>query len=148
MMVKNFNIKFLTLLLVSVFYTGLSAQVNWEPVILDVAGHTVVKKVAVFFQKTVCQNEDYIVIKFVNDNDYPVTVKWYDAVQLNSDYSWVKKYDSTPKKVLEIPAKSEIKGVCSSQDNQDCVIQLKDFIGNPLLYKSYAMYRFEIPNIK
>lgn len=147
MIVKKINIKFLTLLLVSVFYSGLSAQDNWEPVKLDVAGHTVVKKVAVSFQKTRCQNEEYIVIKFVNNNDFPVTVKWYDAVQLTSD-SWIKKDDTTPKKVLEIPGKSEIKGDCMSQDHQDCVIKLKDFIENPLLYKSYAMYRFEIPNIK
>lgn len=147
MIVKKINIKFLTLLLVSVFYTGLMAQDSWEPVKLDVAGHTVVKKVAVSFQKTLCQNEEFIVVKFVNNNDFPVTVKWYDAVQLTSD-SWIKKDDTTPKKVLEIPAKSEIKGDCMSKDNQDCVINLKNFIENPLLYKSYAMYRFEIPNIK
>lgn len=147
MILKNFNIKFLTLLLASVFYTVLSAQVNWEPVKLDVAGHTVVKKVAVSFQKTFCNNEEYLVIKFVNNNDFPVTVKWYDAVQLTND-SWVKKDDSTAKKVLEIPAKSEIIGDCMIQDNKDCVVKLKSFIENATEYKSYAMYRFEIPNVK
>lgn len=146
-MKKDSKLEFFCFLIVALSVLSLKAQTVWEPVKLDVAGHTVVKKVAVFFQKTRCNDEDFIVVKFVNNNEFPVTVKWYDAVQIVSD-SWVKKDDVTAKKVLEIPAKSEVKGDCMTKDNLDCVLNLKDFIGNATEYKSYAMYRFEIPNIK
>lgn len=146
-MQKRLNLNILCFFIAFMSIISIKAQGTWEPVKLDVAGHTVVKKVAVFFQKISCNDEEYIVIKFVNNNDFPVTVKWYDAVQLISE-NWIKKDDVNPKKILEIPAKSEIKGDCISNDNLDCILNLKNFIGNPVEYKSYAMYRFEIPNIK
>lgn len=123
------------------------AQNSWEPVKLDVAGHNIVNNVEASFQKTTCNNEEVIIVKFVNRNNYPVTIKWYDAI-LTQAGSWVKKDDSTAKKVLAIAGGREVKGGCSPDSESVCVIKLSDYLSKLTEYKLYAIYRFEVAEKK
>lgn len=120
-----------------------NAQNSWEPVKLDVAGHNIVNNVEANFQKGLCNNEEVIFVKFTNKNNYPVTIKWYDAILTRSN-SWVKKDDTTAKKVLEISVDAEVKGACSPDGAADCIIKLGDYLSKTADYKLYAIYRFEV----
>ncbi|MFY9307598.1 MAG: hypothetical protein WAQ28_00975 [Bacteroidia bacterium] len=124
-----------------------NAQNSWEPVKMDVAGHNIVNNVEASFQKTTCNNEEVIFVKFTNRNNYPVVIKWYDAI-LTQSGSWVKKDDSTAKKVLEIGAGREVKGVCSPDGESLCAIKLSDYLSKLPEYKLYAIYRFEVAEKK
>lgn len=114
---------------------------------MDVAGHNIVNNVEASFQKTTCNNEEVIFVKFTNRNNYPVVIKWYDAI-LTQSGSWVKKDDSTAKKVLEIGAGREVKGVCSPDGESLCAIKLSDYLSKLPEYKLYAIYRFEVAEKK
>lgn len=121
----------------------LIAQNVWEPVKLDVAGHNIVSNVEATFQKGNCNNEEVIFVKFVNRNNYPVTIKWYDAILTRSN-GWLKKDNVNPKKVLSIASGQEVKGECSTAGNADCIIKLKDYLDKLSEYNLYAMYQFEV----
>lgn len=120
----------------------------WEPVKLDVAGHSSFKGVEASFQKEICNDgEEVIIVKFTNNNKYPVTIKWYDAI-LTQGNSWIKKDNSTAKKILNIDPNKEIKGDCSSSGQIECVIKLKDYLDKLSEYRLYAIYRFEVLEVK
>jgi hypothetical protein len=149
MMKKKLLIFFPFLIFLCCFSFQLSAQSDsdWQPVKLDVAGHSIVKDVEAVFQKKICNNEEMICVKFINHNKYAVTIKWYDAI-LTKGNSWVKKENSTAKKTLDIEAQKEISGDCSPDGSLECIIKLKDFIDNTVDYQLYAIYRFEVLEIK
>ncbi len=120
----------------------------WEPVKLDVAGHSSVNGIDASFQKSLCSDgEEVIIVKFTNNNKYPVTIKWYDAI-LTQGNTWIKKDNSTAKKFLNIDPNKEIKGNCSSDEYIECVIKLKDYLDKLSDYRLYAIYRFEVLEVK
>lgn len=145
------KIPFFSLFIFSFFLKGffLFAQSNaaWEPVKLDVAGHNIVNEVEGAFKKITCDNEEFIVIKFTNKNKYPVEIKWYDAILIKNN-SWFKKDNSTAKKTLKIEANESIEGKCFDENNSICLIKLKDFINDVSDYQLYAIYRFEVIELK
>lgn len=124
------------------FESTAQSDVEWAPVKLDVAGRNIVKEVEGAFKKTTCNDEDVILIKFTNRNKYPVTIKWYDAV-LKKNNVWVKKDDSTAKKVLTISPSNNVEGACED-GTVECIIKLKDYIDIISDYQLYAIYKFEV----
>jgi hypothetical protein len=140
------KILFFTFFFLSLFLAVAQNNDAWAPVKLDVAGHNIVNGVEVSFQKSMCNGEEVIFVKFNNSNKFPVTIKWYDAI-LTQANGWVKKDGSTPKKTLNIDAGKEIKGDCV-QENLECLIKLKDYIDRLSDYQLYATYRFEVSEIK
>ncbi len=140
---------FLIFLCCSCFQVIAQSDSDWQPVKLDVAGHSVVSDVEAVFQKKNCNNEEVICVKFMNHNKHAVTIKWYDAILTKGNSnSWIKKDNSTAKKTLTIEAQKELSGDCSSDSSLECVIKLKDFIDNTMDYQLYAIYKFEVIEVK
>lgn len=133
---------FLFLLVFAVSSGMAQNATDWEAVKLNVAGSNSVKGVAAVFQKVDCDGEAYIVVKFTNNNQHPVTIKWYDAILTQQD-AWIKK-DDLPKKQLAIEPGKNLVGECGGVKENVCTIKLKDYLPQLSDYKSYAIYHFEV----
>lgn len=127
--------------------TYAQANPDWKLLFLDIAGHTTIKGVEVYSQVSTCKDEDVIFLKFVNHNNYPVTVNWLDAVH-TQDQKWIKKDQESDKKTLTIDANIETKGDCATLNYPECKIKLKDFIDKLVNYNEYAIYHFEVLPVK
>ncbi|MBK9284240.1 MAG: hypothetical protein IPM51_07940 [Sphingobacteriaceae bacterium] len=87
---------------------------NWQNAILRADGLTEIDGVEAFCQLTVCNQQEFIIIKFINKNNYAVNVEWKDAVFHNGNWY----YASNPNnKTLNIPANSTAEGSCQGALN-------------------------------
>ena len=64
----------------------------------------VLNGVSFYTMNSVCNSEKVILIKLINSNNYPVKVSW-------------KVSEATPAVVVEIPAKTDFEGQCSTGSN-------------------------------
>jgi hypothetical protein len=85
---------------------------SWQNAILRADGRTIVDDVEAYCMKTTCNGEDFITIKFKNNNNYQVAVEWVDAIYLNN--VWNYPQSQTPKKVY-VPANSDFAGSCGGE---------------------------------
>lgn len=83
---------------------------SWQNAAIRADGQTMVNGVEPSCMKMTCNNEEYIVIKFKNTNNYQVAVEWTDAIYYNGVWS----QGSNTKKVY-VPANSESTGSCSGE---------------------------------
>lgn len=139
---KYFLISFLVLIFTFPPKVDAQAISDWKLQMLDVAGRTNVNGVEVYVQTSTCKNEIVVLIKFVNHNAYPVTVKWFDAVQTQA-HEWIKNDDPALKKSQAIDANSEIKGDCLTNTYLECIVNIKDLIGKQNKFSEYTIYHFE-----
>lgn len=142
-------------LLVSVFVpvlflTNISiaqTAADWQLLKLDIAGHTKIKGVEAYSHSGKCNGEDVVYVKFVNQNEYSVTIKWFDAIQTN-EHKWLRKESPSDKKSLTLAASQDVKGDCSAETLTECIINLKDYIDNSNNFNEYAVYHLEVVPVK
>ena len=87
-------------------------QALWQNAILRADGFTEVDGVEAYCQKTICNGESYILIRFVNKNDQQVALEWVDAIYVNGN--WYYSNLPLPKKIY-VPAGSTVSGDCQGE---------------------------------
>ncbi len=126
----------------------LSAQINsdWQFIGLTIAGDNKQDGVEAFYQINKCNGKDVIYIKYINHNEYPVKLEWFDAV-FTQELKWVRKERMGDRKTIIIPAKVEVKGECpissgevlkTKQLNPELFVEAKDFLTNIENFKRYS----------
>ncbi|MES2593032.1 MAG: hypothetical protein V4608_14210 [Bacteroidota bacterium] len=146
---KKINLLIAVFVLVLSFIKESTAQTisDWQLLKLDIAGHTKIKGVEAFAQSNKCKGEDVVYVRFVNHNEYPVAIKWFDAIQTN-EHKWIRKEGAADKKALTLAANQDIKGDCLSELFIECIIKLKDYVDNPNNFSEYAVYHLEVIAVK
>ncbi|MBK9282941.1 MAG: hypothetical protein IPM51_01325 [Sphingobacteriaceae bacterium] len=81
---------------------------TWQSAVLRADGATSVEGVESYCMKVTCNNEEFIVIKFKNTNNYKVAVEWTDAIYYNGNWN-----PSTGTKKIYVDANSESIGDCN-----------------------------------
>ena len=144
-MKRVFSAKLFAFVFVLFVYRISFAQMtsDWQPIYLTVGGSNTVNGVSAFFQINICNGADVVYIKFINQNNYPVKLQWYDAV-FTQEKKWVNKENPSEKKSLTLNAGSEVKGECSANNSAEVVVPLKDFIDKAENFKRYTASHFEV----
>jgi hypothetical protein len=110
---------------------------EWQPIFLQLTGANTMNGVEASFLVTMCNGEDVVFVKFVNDNTYPVKLEWFDAV-FTQELKWINKDGVSDKKSITLAANAEVKGTCSSSGNADLVVKMKNFITDKKDLKRYS----------
>lgn len=128
----------LVLVCFSVFLQKAFAQKKseWEPIYLLVTGHNVMDGVEASFKLGACNGEDVVLIKFKNQNDYPVKLEWADAI-FSYELKWIYRKEINAKKSISIKAKESVEGDCTIHQQPDLVVKVKDFVSNKENVKRY-----------
>ncbi len=122
----------------------LQAQENWQPMLLTVSGHHEVNGVSAFYQLSDCGDENYILLRFENSNNFAVEVSWYDGV-FTQDKQWIRHHGEAAMKKIILEAHSTHFGFCG----RDSLLKvlLKDFIPDKSSFYQYKALELVI-NIK
>ena len=112
----------------------LTAAQGWQNAILRADGLTQVNGVEAYCMKTTCGNEDYILVKFVNKNNYSVHVEWNDAIYVKG--TWFYSKMSRPK-VFVLNANQEVVGDC--QGEFKLKVAVSSIIDNPSDLEHYTV---------
>lgn len=119
------------------------AEQGWQPIGFNVAGHNIMNGVEAFYQVSNCNGENVVFVKFINHNDYAVTLEWFDAV-FTQELKWFSKENTTAKKNISLDAKQEKTGDCTSENVVALKIKLKDFISDVTNFKRYGAKEFSV----
>lgn len=143
--------KIITLLLFFfiISFSNVFSQDNsgqWEPVYLQVTGHNVMDGVEASFNKTTCGIDDVVLIKFTNTNEYPVSLAWADAV-FTQDLKWVYREGDNTRRLLIVPAKSEVTGNCSNEESV-LVVKLNALISDSKKFKRFHTSQLVVSPVK
>lgn len=103
--------KFLTIAFIFLTFTSFS-QTNWEPMYLTVSGYHMVEGVEGWYASGNCGGTDYIFIRFVNTNSYPVSISWYDGV-FTQGQEWFFNDNPADRKNLELLSAEDKEGSCT-----------------------------------
>jgi hypothetical protein len=112
----------------------LTAVQGWQNAVLRADGVTEMNGVEAYCMKTTCANEDYILVKFVNKNNYNVRIEWNDAVYVKG--TWFYSKNSKPK-VLVLNANQEVSGDC--QGDFRLKVAVSSIIDNPSDLEHYTV---------
>ena len=149
--IMNTRYQFLFSLLVLILLVprAVNAQVasEWQPVFLQVTGDNHMDGVEASFQINACNGEDVIYVKFINHNNYPVKVEWFDAV-FTQDLTWINKEQASDKKSLTIPANKEAKGECSGNLFPELYVKVKTFVAEKKNFKRYHASQLMVIAVK
>jgi hypothetical protein len=113
---------------------ALTAAQGWQNAILRADGFTEVNGVEAYCMRTTCGNEDYILVKFVNKNNYNVRVEWNDAIYVKG--TWFYSKTSKPK-VFMLNASQEVTGDC--QGDFRLKVSVSSIIENPSDLEHYTV---------
>lgn len=131
--------KFIFLALAFFCLQNLNAQQtqnqNWQNAVLRADGRTEVNNVEAWCQKVTCDGEEYVLIKFINKNDYRVGVEWIDAIWING--TWFYAPEPNNKKVLYLEAKSTVSGDCTGEPKLK--VRISNIINNPADFQHYTV---------
>ncbi len=98
----------------------------WQDAVLRADGLTEVEGVEAYSMRTTCGNQDVVLIKFVNKNNYKVRVEWKDAIKTPS--GWVYSNVQTPKSLYLEPGNTVV-GQCNGLDKLK--VGVNTVINNP-----------------
>lgn len=129
---------FLALLMLVSIQVGLAFNHpdDWQPIFLTPGGGNTVEGVEANFKLATCNGEEVVFIRFINHNEYSVTLEWYDAVY-DKEMKFIGRTDENIKKSLKVLAKTELKGECGAYS--ELVIKVKDFVqGKDDIQRYYA----------
>ncbi len=134
---------------VSYSYHRVYAQTNsdWQPIYLTPGGGNVMEGVEASFRLSTCNNEDIIYVRFVNNNDYDVELKWYDAV-FTQELKWINKDQPEDKKVIIVRSKKEAKAECSTILYPELAVKVKKFVDNRKDVKRYLTSQFIVISVQ
>jgi hypothetical protein len=107
---------------------------GWQNAILRADGFTEVNGVEAYCMRTTCGNEDYILVKFVNKNNYNVRVEWNDAIYVKG--TWFYSKTAKPK-VFMLNANQEAAGDC--QGDFRLKVSVSSIIENPSDLEHYTV---------
>lgn len=115
------KIAFITLLTLITFISKAQAKpsltdvngIVWQNAILRADGVTEIEGVEAYYLKTKCANQEFVLIKFINNNNFRVGVQWLDAVWVNGVWFYSKNNNS---KKVYIEANETITGSCESEN--------------------------------
>jgi hypothetical protein len=117
----------------------LTAAQGWQNAILRADGFTEVNGVEAYCMKTTCDNEDYILVKFVNKNNYNVRVEWTDAIYVKG--TWFYSKTSKPK-VFMLNANQEAAGDCGGDFRLK--VSVSSIIDNPSDLEHYTVSGLDV----
>jgi hypothetical protein len=106
---------------------------TWQNAILRADGLNQIDGVEAYCMKTTCNDEDFVLIKFVNKNSYKVRVEWKDAIFVNG--TWY--YSNNPNKVLVLAPNNETIGQCEGTDKLK--VNISSIIENPKNFGHYTV---------
>jgi hypothetical protein len=107
---------------------------TWQNAILRADALTEIDGVESYCLHTTCNNEDVVLIKFINKNNYKVRVEWVDAIKV--DGQWVYPKNQTPK-VLYLDPNNTVVGDCNGLDKLK--VKVSSIINNPKDFKHYTV---------
>jgi hypothetical protein len=123
-----FNVfSFLMFFSVSSLFSQTSS--GWTPIGLTVNGKNMQNGVEAFYQLNKCNNEDVILIKFINYNNSTVIAEWNDGV-FTKELKWANNLKKNNKKSLTIGGNEVMQGDCSGKCPPVLVVNVHDFIEN------------------
>lgn len=138
----NFNIlSFLLLFSVSSIFA--QSNIGWSPIGLAVNGKNMQNGVEAFYQLNKCNNEDVIIIKFINYNTSAVIAEWNDAV-FTKELKWASNEKKDIKKSITIGGNEVILGDCSDTSQPELVVKIQDFIKNIDDFKLFRALSFHV----
>jgi hypothetical protein len=128
------RITFIIALAVASFTFKAQQAGTWQNAILRSDGRVQMDGVQAFCQKTTCNGEDVVLVKFVNNNNYKVRITWVDAI-------WVKGVWYYPKnnaeKVMVLDANSNTVGQCGGEEKLS--VKITGIIENPADFGHYTV---------
>lgn len=107
---------------------------TWQNAILRADALSEIDGVEVFCMRTTCNNEDVVLIKFINKNSYKVRVEWVDAIFVNGN--WIYAKDKTPK-ILYLEPNNNVVGQCDGLDKLK--VKVTSIIDNPKDFNHYTV---------
>ena len=136
----NTKISFLISLVFAIYFlphqASAQSKQEWLQIYLNIVGDNKMNGVEASFQVNTCNGEDMIYIKFVNQNDYPVKIEWFDAVFTQAS-TWINKEKNSDKKSLILAAKAEAKGECFKKLYPELCVEEKVFVADKKDFKRY-----------
>jgi hypothetical protein len=144
-MKKRIHLQLLFLILFTFSIGPLSADPtsDWQSIYLTPGGGNTMDGVEAYFLLGTCNGEDVVYVKFINHNDYPVKLEWYDAV-FNQELKWINKDEEQNKRSVLISSKTEVKGECAMKNYPELIIKVKDFVADKKEFKRYSSYRLNV----
>lgn len=106
----------------------------WQNAVLRADGFTELNGVEAFCDKTICDGEEYVFIKFINNNDYKVRVEWKDAVWVNGVWYYSKNENN---KVFYLDPKSTTTGQCDGE--QKLKVKISSIIDDPQSFQHFTV---------
>ncbi|MEM9022520.1 MAG: hypothetical protein AAGB22_02170 [Bacteroidota bacterium] len=121
--------KLLTLVFCALATLGYT-QSQWQSGFLRTDGLKEMEGVEVYYQNTECQGKQVAIMKVINNNAYPVELRWYNDFYDN-DFEIIKREQSGNKaSQLQVAAGATVVGNC--QSNHPLVIPVQEELGNQL----------------
>ena len=112
---------------------SLTGAISWQSAVLRADGSMDVGGVETFCLRTTCGNEDIILIKFINKNDFKVRVEWIDAIKTAG--GWIYSKNSTPK-ILNLEPGATVIGQCDGMEKLK--LKVNSILENPIDFGHYA----------
>lgn len=130
-------------------FTLIFAQSNsvWKPIGLTVDGKNMQNGIEAFYHLNKCNNEDVVIIKFVNHNIYKVIAEWNDAV-FTKELKWTSNEKGDNKKTLTIEGKDVAIGDCSGTSQSELVVKVSEFIKKIDDFKLFKTTNFHVTKFK
>jgi hypothetical protein len=116
---------------------------TWTPIFLDPKGGNLSDGVEAWFQQGTCGNDAVVFVKFINTNEFPVSVQWYNSV-FTTELKWINKEKEI--KTLKLEARAALAGSCESESV--LVIKLSDFISDPSQFKRFTSTNLTVNKVK
>lgn len=118
----------------SIAFANAQAGIIWKNAILRSDGQTSLNGVEAFCAKTVCQGEEYVLIKFKNNTNAKVSVEWVDAIFVNQ--VWYYSANPNPKKFY-IDANSTVEGTCGGEIKLQ--LKINSILQDPLTFEHFTV---------
>ena len=118
---------------------NLTAQNNseWQPIFLQVTGANTMNGVQASFQINSCNGIDVVYVKFINHNQYPVKIEWFDGI-FTQELKWIYKNSPSDKKSITLPINGEAIGDCFNNHYKELIVKLNDFVAEKKDFKRYS----------
>ncbi len=115
---------------------------NWTNANLRADGQYILNGVEALYEKVTCGNDEYVLVKFINNNATKVKLEWIDAVYENGGWTYDK---NNTIKTTEIQANHEIEGKCNEQSILK--IKVSSIIDSPEKFEHYMVSGLNVKNI-
>jgi len=127
----QFKIKTIGIILLILSYSATFSQVDkstitpqqskqeiWTGALVNAAGDNKIKGVNVFFRTVICNEMNFLLLKFVNTNDSEVLIEWANGVY-TANKKWVHDEKQGKQKEISIKQGEIAEGICVVGRNQE-----------------------------